>query len=875
MANFKIIKKNNSDIWVHSYTNDPSQDLILSIGYFRIVDNLFELYSESGGQLRTSNISDVIVQDSSTGGGEETFLTGLELATRLKALSYPYFPSNITGAGGVDSVFGRSGVVTAQVGDYNASQINNDSSVFGTNLDDALEYLYSQTTTEWANYSGTRSANLVVTLGDYDGSNKGTKIVLNDEDETVKVIGNLSVVNKSNSSEVFFDTSLLTSNHNYILQDGSGTIAFLSDISGNANIYTIDGVLTDNRTLSLNGYSLDLVSTNVNENTGIHIENGFLSIEYKNSGNSRIQFSLGANFMLIKDQINSKGVEYAADYSANYTDRSLVDKAFVLAQSSSITLQGHVTGSGSGSIYTTIADGVITLEMLTAGGTPSLTTFLRGDNTWATVSGLDVSDWSKYTGDWATGDGNLLLGDVDGLGSGARIEIDGQNTAVYVTGIFRVSNNITLENNSTLSFKDGINNSVIKNGILSGDVSLTLPVQDGTFALISDIPVSSDELSEGTVNIYNKIPSGGTANQILSKVDSITILSKVDGNDYSLQWVDQSSGGGSPAGYFVDGTGSYNSETISIGDGAFAFTRAIVTIGSAIDLYAPNSYVSINTQPAGANVQLTANNLTQDRFQAFPDKDGTFAMLSDIVAGIGEAPNDGKQYARQSLGWTQIAGGSLNTYFETGTVGYDATVGIGNDILWGYDVSSGEYNWQGGNGIGFDQSGGVWGSEIALLAGIVTIGDQSVGGLQNGFNIKVNDSNRSFSVSDIDFDGSYLDFNGEDGIWYSEIPSFSWSQIGMKSKGLNIEAENDLTIFCGSGYGDGMQFNAQNGSDITFNFEMDGSSQFGDFRVKVQANPPASATDDALNTIGSLRFDSNYMYYNFAGTWLRFEKTAW
>ena len=52
-----------------------------------------------------------------------------------------------------------------------------------------------------------------------------------------------------------------------------------------------------------------------------------------------------------------------------------------------ITLQGDVTGTGTGTFTTTIATGAVDIAMLSATGTPSATTFLRGDNTWATPSG--------------------------------------------------------------------------------------------------------------------------------------------------------------------------------------------------------------------------------------------------------------------------------------------------------------------------------------------------------------------------------------------------------------------------------------------------------------------------------------------------------
>lgn len=53
----------------------------------------------------------------------------------------------------------------------------------------------------------------------------------------------------------------------------------------------------------------------------------------------------------------------------------------------SITLSGDVTGSGTTGITTTIANGAVDIAMLSATGTPSASTYLRGDNTWATVSG--------------------------------------------------------------------------------------------------------------------------------------------------------------------------------------------------------------------------------------------------------------------------------------------------------------------------------------------------------------------------------------------------------------------------------------------------------------------------------------------------------
>lgn len=52
-----------------------------------------------------------------------------------------------------------------------------------------------------------------------------------------------------------------------------------------------------------------------------------------------------------------------------------------------ITLTGDVTGTGTGSFATTIGAGAVDIVMLSATGTPSATTYLRGDNTWGTITG--------------------------------------------------------------------------------------------------------------------------------------------------------------------------------------------------------------------------------------------------------------------------------------------------------------------------------------------------------------------------------------------------------------------------------------------------------------------------------------------------------
>jgi len=83
-----------------------------------------------------------------------------------------------------------------------------------------------------------------------------------------------------------------------------------------------------------------------------------------------------------------------------------------LTANQSITLSGDITGSGATSITTTIANGAVDIGMLSATGTPSASTFLRGDNTWASATGSGVTSMgtigSSPNSDGATISGTTL-----------------------------------------------------------------------------------------------------------------------------------------------------------------------------------------------------------------------------------------------------------------------------------------------------------------------------------------------------------------------------------------------------------------------------------------------------------------------------------
>ena len=85
-------------------------------------------------------------------------------------------------------------------------------------------------------------------------------------------------------------------------------------------------------------------------------------------------------------------------YTGTGTNTWVFDSSVYLTANQTITLSGAVTGSGTTAITTTLANSVVGIANLSATGTPSATTYLRGDNTWATISGGGITTLNTLTG---------------------------------------------------------------------------------------------------------------------------------------------------------------------------------------------------------------------------------------------------------------------------------------------------------------------------------------------------------------------------------------------------------------------------------------------------------------------------------------------
>ena len=223
-----------------------------------------------------------------------------------------------------------------------------------------------------------------------------------------------------------------TSSLNYFNIDPLITIVGTStERNTSTSIYTGDGTISSDRIITANNN--DLTFRNYDNNFTISFEDTLTSTGSKietyatqmklysfDASNDQNGIFLSTSDITVMDEINSKGMEYHQDYSANFTDRSLVDKAYVDSLTTSINLSGltdttiNNLSSGNTLIYSggTWINGFMDSEFWTSGstGTGSITT--KGN---------------KDSGGDATGDHSFAEG-YNNVASGDKAHAEGQQT---------------------------------------------------------------------------------------------------------------------------------------------------------------------------------------------------------------------------------------------------------------------------------------------------------------------------------------------------------------------------------------------------------------------------------------------------------------
>lgn len=252
-----------------------------------------------------------------------------------------------------------------------------------------------------------------------------------------------------------------------------------------------------------------------------------------------------------------------------------------------ITLTGDVTGTGTGSFATTIAAGSVDIAMLSASGTASGSTYLRGDNTWATVAGgggdmVKVgTPVNNQIGVW-TGDGTM----------------EGTTSLVFDGTTFDIAVSTRLPDNAILEFGN------------IQDAAIAFDASNWVFDLLSgsgDIIFSQSTVTRITFDMdTGNISTTGT-------VDGVDIAALASANTG-----DQTTIVG------ISGTRSQFDTAVTDGD--------IVYIGDSISIDgATSGAATIAVQAVAGTPTLT-----------LPTTTGTIALTSDIT-GTNSGTNTGDQ----------------------------------------------------------------------------------------------------------------------------------------------------------------------------------------------------------------------------------------
>lgn len=152
-----------------------------------------------------------------------------------------------------------------------------------------------------------------------------------------------------------------------------------------------------------------------------------------------------------------------------------------------ITLSGAVTGSGATAITTTLANSVVGIANLSATGTASASTYLRGDNTWANIPSANST--TRYDQSFVATAGQTVITVNNALAAGYF--------DVYINGVKANADSYTFSG-TTITFVDAL---------LAGDI----------VDVINYVTVSQVGTAYGTS--YSMTSGVGTGTAIFDTID--------------------------------------------------------------------------------------------------------------------------------------------------------------------------------------------------------------------------------------------------------------------------------------------------------------------------------------------------------------------
>ena len=362
-----------------------------------------------------------------------------------------------------------------------------------------------------------------------------------------------------------------------------------------------------------------------------------------NTSGANLVASMAAGTTLQLTCVNVSGGTGVASWAWQY----LVEGA-TSTPPTTITLSGAVTGTGTATIATTLASAIVGITNLAATGTPSSTTYLRGDNTWATpggggtVTSVAINNASGLTGTTPITGSGTIGADTTILSTKANVTAKligyaplvspsfttpslGVATATSINGNTLTTGSSTYTGTAaatytfptatkTIAANDGSNWTIASQAI--GD--LAYATSTTAYGRLADVAVGSYLRSGGvgTAPLWSTLilPNAATTGDLMyaSATNTITSLADVAVGKALI------SGGVGVApswGTVPTAAGGTNLTTFTSGGAVYASSTSVLTTGTLPIASGGTAVTAVTTAPTAtsfagwdANKNLSANN---------------------------------------------------------------------------------------------------------------------------------------------------------------------------------------------------------------------------------------------------------------------------
>ena len=224
----------------------------------------------------------------------------------------------------------------------------------------------------------------------------------------------------------------------------------------------------------------------------------------------------------------------------------------IAANSAKVTNATH-TGDVTGGTALTIADDAVDLDMLSATGTASESTFLRGDNSWAAAT--DLSTLADGEDDLVGGTDQIIYLDN---GTAKRKQVDECNLGQFnndqgwtantgdMTGVditagtgISVSQSGTTSGNYTATITCDVEGTEVKSTGESGGSKVLTEAGDGTCAWVE--PVAGDSVWTGGISGAGTMAATGAGGDILKFGDDGDETINLENETTELRYLDEGS----------------------------------------------------------------------------------------------------------------------------------------------------------------------------------------------------------------------------------------------------------------------------------------------------------------------------------------------